>query len=133
MGDAADIDRVRQQFVDVPPAERAAAGRAACAIDANRNPQTLGVEGLLEADDASRFEIAPEQGRRSPKATPPSTAWGVHSVSIGKVDSLDEIVESARKAARDEGFAAPGNIIAITAGTPFNVPGTTDLLKLAVA
>jgi hypothetical protein len=62
MGDAADIDRVRQEFVDVPPAEQAAAGRAACAIDANRNPQTLGVEGLLEADDASRFEIALEQG-----------------------------------------------------------------------
>ena len=53
MGDAADIDRVRQEFVDVPPAEQAAAGRAACAIDANRNPQTLGVEGLFEADDAS--------------------------------------------------------------------------------
>ena len=45
-----------------PPAERAAAGRAACAIDANRNPQTLDVEGLLKADDASRFEIAPKQG-----------------------------------------------------------------------
>jgi len=69
----------------------------------------------------------PEVARRM------ALVWGVHSVSIGKVDSLDEVVESARKAARDEGFAAPGNIIAITAGTPFNVPGTTDLLKLAVA
>jgi len=46
----------------VPPAEQTAAGRAARAIDANRNPQTLGVEGLLEADEASGFEIAPEQG-----------------------------------------------------------------------
>ena len=69
----------------------------------------------------------PEVARRM------ALVWGVHSVSIGKVDSLDEVVESARKAARDEGFAALGNIIAITAGTPFNVPGTTDLLKLAVA
>ena len=70
---------------------------------------------------------SPEVARRM------ALVWGVHSVSIGKVNSLDEVVESARKAARDEGFAAPGNIIAITAGTPFNVPGTTDLLKLAVA
>jgi len=62
MGDAADIDRVRQEFVDVSPAEQTAAGRAACAIDANRNSQALGVEGLLKADDASRFEIAPEEG-----------------------------------------------------------------------
>ena len=59
--------------------------------------------------------------------------WGVHSVSIGKVDLLEEVVERARKAAREEGFAAPGNVIAITAGTPFNVSGTTNLLKLAVA
>src|SRR5271166_5481852 len=61
MRDAADIDGVRQEFVNVPPAEQAAAGRVARAIDANRNPQTLGVEGLLKADDASCFEIAPEQ------------------------------------------------------------------------
>ena len=59
--------------------------------------------------------------------------WGVHSVSIGKVGSLEEVVERACNTARDEGFAAPGNIIAITAGTPFNVSGTTNLLKLAVA
>src|SRR5271166_1461438 len=62
MDDAADIDRVRQEFVDVPPAEQAAACRPARAIDANRSPQILGVEGLLKADDASRFEIVPEQG-----------------------------------------------------------------------
>ncbi len=61
MGDAADIDRVRQEFEDMPAAEQAAPGRAACAINANRNPQALGVEGLLKAHDASRFEIALEQ------------------------------------------------------------------------
>src|SRR5271166_5464297 len=45
MGDAADVDRVRQEFVDVPPAEQAAAVSSGLRhIDANRNPQTLGAE-----------------------------------------------------------------------------------------
>ena len=68
----------------------------------------------------------PEVARRM------ALVWGVHSVLIGEVDSIEQVVERARMAARDEGFAAQGDIIAITAGTPFNVSGTTNLLKLAV-
>jgi pyruvate kinase len=34
--------------------------------------------------------------------------------------------------ALDEDFAKKGDIIAITAGTPFGVSGTTNLLKLAI-
>ena len=68
----------------------------------------------------------PEVARRM------ALVWGVHSVLIGEVNSIEQVVERARMAARDEGFAAQGDIIAITAGTPFNVSGTTNLLKLAV-
>ncbi len=69
----------------------------------------------------------PEVARRM------TLVWGVHSVSIGEVGSLEEVVERARNAARHQGFAPPGNVVAITGSTPFNVPGTTNLLKLAVA
>ena len=62
MGDAADIDRVRQDLVDMPPAEQAAARRAARAIDADRNPKALSVELLFETHHASRLEIAAEEG-----------------------------------------------------------------------
>jgi pyruvate kinase len=61
-----------------------------------------------------------------------SLIWGVHSVLIDKIDSIDEVVERARQTARDAGFAAGGEIVAITAGTPFGVSGTTNFLKLAV-
>src|ERR1700733_12341053 len=61
MSDAADIDRVRQDLVDVPPTEQSAAGRAATAIDADRKPNALSVELLFEAHHASRFEIAVKQ------------------------------------------------------------------------
>ncbi|HYZ23742.1 MAG TPA: pyruvate kinase [Rhodopila sp.] len=57
--------------------------------------------------------------------------WGVHSVLIGEIGSIDEVIERACMAARKEGFGANGEVVAITAGTPFGVSGTTSLLKLA--
>lgn len=58
--------------------------------------------------------------------------WGVHSVLAGEVSNLDEVVTRACRAAHDEGFAGTGDVVAITAGTPFGVPGTTNFFKLAV-
>ena len=58
MGDSTHIDRVRQDLVDVPPTEQSAGGRAASAIDADRNPKVCIVKLLLEAHHASRLEIA---------------------------------------------------------------------------
>jgi Pyruvate kinase, barrel domain/Pyruvate kinase, alpha/beta domain/Poly-beta-hydroxybutyrate polymerase (PhaC) N-terminus len=58
--------------------------------------------------------------------------WGVHSVLIEQVGSVDEVVRRACQTALDEDFAKKGDIIAITAGTPVGVSGTTNLLKLAI-
>jgi pyruvate kinase len=38
---------------------------------------------------------------------------------------------SAAKAARAGGFADPTDHIVITAGVPFNVPGSTNILRVA--
>jgi pyruvate kinase len=46
---------------------------------------------------------------------------------------MDEVTEWACRAARDEGFAMPGDVLAITAGTPFGVAGNTNLMKLVIA
>src|SRR5271167_2057240 len=62
VGDTPDIDRVRQESIDMPPTEQAAAGRAASAIDADRKPNALSIELLFEAHHASRLEIAAKQG-----------------------------------------------------------------------
>ncbi len=56
----------------------------------------------------------------------------MHSVLIDQINSIDQVVERARETARDAGFAAKGEVVAITAGTPFGVSGTTNFLKLAV-
>ncbi len=58
-------------------------------------------------------------------------AWGIHCVSTDDVASVEEMVERACKHARDEGMAADGERIVITAGMPFGTPGATNLLRIA--
>ncbi len=57
--------------------------------------------------------------------------WGVHSTVSPDVQSVDAMVEAACHAAKAEGYALPGQQIAITAGTPFGQHGTTNLLRVA--
>ena len=51
-------------------------------------------------------------------------------VRIREADRVSEIVEHACETVRDEGLAGPGDIIAIAAGMPFGVAGTTNLLRI---
>lgn len=57
--------------------------------------------------------------------------WGVHPVRVREVGSVDEMVGCAGEVAIEEGFARPGDIVAIAAGMPFRTPGTTNLLRIA--
>ncbi len=62
VGDPADVDWVGQDLVDMPPAQRTAAGGPARSIDADRKPKALSIQLLFETHDASRLEIAAEEG-----------------------------------------------------------------------
>jgi pyruvate kinase len=55
----------------------------------------------------------------------------VHSTVSPDVQSVDEMVEAAARAALVEGYAAPGDQITIAAGMPFGQGGTTNLLRVA--
>jgi pyruvate kinase len=60
--------------------------------------------------------------------------WGVHSVHVEHdVSDVPGMVATGCAVARDEGFAAPGDIVAIAAGMPFGTAGTTNLLHIARA
>ncbi|AOZ04467.1 pyruvate kinase [Cupriavidus malaysiensis] len=58
-------------------------------------------------------------------------AWGVHSTVSPDVQSVDEMVDAAIRAAVAEDFACAGDQITIAAGTPFGQGGTTNLLRVA--
>jgi pyruvate kinase len=58
-------------------------------------------------------------------------AWGVHAVQTREAARVTEIVDDACAAAAREGLAGPGDIVAIAAGQPFGVAGSTNLLRIA--
>ena len=58
-------------------------------------------------------------------------AWGIHGVHTSDVTDVDEMVAAACWCAVEQGFAAPGQRLVITAGMPFGTPGRTNLLRVA--
>ena len=62
-----------------------------------------------------------------------SVVWGVHAVVVPELHSMTEAVTRATRLARSEGFAASGEEVVVTAGVPFNQPGTTNALRVALA
>ena len=58
-------------------------------------------------------------------------SWGCNCVITGILDRFKMAVVSAAKAAREEGFGGPEDHIVVTAGVPFNTPGSTNILRVA--
>ena len=57
--------------------------------------------------------------------------WGAHCVMTEPQDRFKGAVISAVRAALADGFATGADQIVVTAGVPFNVPGTTNILRVA--
>ncbi len=58
-------------------------------------------------------------------------AWGIHCVIGRDVKSFSDMVSRACARALEEGFAANGQRLVITAGMPFGTPGATNVLRIA--
>ena len=56
--------------------------------------------------------------------------WGTHSVVAEDIASYDEMVDSARKHALAENFAATGDRIVVVAGIPFGRAGSTNNIRV---
>jgi len=57
--------------------------------------------------------------------------WGMYCVETPEIERFKSAVVSAVRAARDGGFATAEDQIVVTAGIPFNRPGTTNILRVA--
>ncbi len=58
--------------------------------------------------------------------------WGVHCETIkGDVERFKKAVINAVRVALKYGFATEADQILVTAGIPFNIPGTTNILRVA--
>jgi pyruvate kinase len=56
--------------------------------------------------------------------------WGVIPELVPHQNSYGDMVKIGLEAVQRRGLAEPGNRVIVTAGVPFDVPGTTNLLKV---
>ncbi len=56
--------------------------------------------------------------------------WGVDAMRVESVRDLDELVSVVDRTLPRWGWAKSGDLVCLTAGTPFQVTGKTDLIKL---
>lgn len=57
--------------------------------------------------------------------------WGTECVITGELERFKQAVVNAARAARSGGYATTDDQILVTAGVPFNTPGTTNILRVA--
>ena len=58
-------------------------------------------------------------------------SWGVIPLIIGEKHSTDELFSAAVESAESYGLVQDGDIVAITAGVPIGISGSTNMLKVA--
>ncbi|MEQ9694477.1 pyruvate kinase [Shimia sp. SDUM112013] len=58
-------------------------------------------------------------------------SWGINCVMTEELKRFKGAVVAAARAATAQGYAGPEDQIVVTAGLPFNVPGTTNILRVA--
>jgi len=58
--------------------------------------------------------------------------WGVVPVLVPHADTYEEMAARARTVLLSHGLAKPGDRVVVTAGVPFDVPGTTNMLKVEI-
>ena len=56
--------------------------------------------------------------------------WGVHPVLCEQEVTYSTMLDCAREYLIDSGIARPGDRVVVTAGYPFHVSGTTNMLRV---
>ncbi len=129
-----------QRAVEVPePAGRFDVTRAVSAA-ASRIAQDLELAAIVTATQSGATARAVAAHRpRTPivAATPQpvvarrlALVWGVTPLVVPQHGSTDEMLLQAGTAVRDAGIAAPGSLVALTAGVAVGVAGSTNLLQV---
>jgi pyruvate kinase len=59
--------------------------------------------------------------------------WGVTPVAMPEAADVEELWRNSLESGRRTGLLDQGDLVVLTAGTAVNIPGTTDMIKLAYA
>jgi pyruvate kinase len=124
---------------DHPDPERTIADAVSCALRRATAILPVAATVTYTTSGSSALRAARERPAAPILALTPEPAtarrlalvWGVHAVQGPQVDGVREMIEGACATALAEGFGGEGDIVAISAGIPFRVPGNTNLLHIA--
>lgn len=89
-----------------------------------------GTTAALVARERPRVPIIAMTSQRG-TARRLSLTWGTQCVMTGELERFKQAVVNAARAARANGYADESDQIVVTAGVPFNQPGTTNILRVA--
>ena len=136
-----ELDPLQRIMMDAVHSHRKNDARDAISAAIRTVAETLPVAATVAytSSGATTLRVAHERPRAPILSMTPvaaaarrlSLVWGVHSIQAADVDSAEEIVMRATQAADKHGFGKPGQALLIIAGTPFGVPGSTNLLRIA--
>jgi len=120
----------------VPSVEDAIAAASASAADMLRVPVIVSFtkSGFTALKIAALRPASPILGLSTDAVTCRQLAlvWGVVPELASRVPDYGTMLDVARDTLLDRGYARVGDLIVVTAGVPFEVPGTTNLLKIEV-
>jgi pyruvate kinase len=136
-----ETDELYRSYIDAFQAEAERTSADAITYAANMVARTLEVAAIVTYTTSGATALRASRERpdtpilglitRMVTARKLALAWGVHAVHCDDATDLDQMVQKARKYAKEEGFASPGESIVVTAGLPFGTPGATNLLRIA--
>jgi len=130
------VRRRRDQRGAPPTIDDAIATATASAADMLRVPVIVSFtkSGFTARKISALRPATPILGLSTEAATCRQLAlvWGVVPELALRVPDYGAMVDVARDTLLERGYARSGDLIVVTAGVPFEVPGTTNLLKVEV-
>ena len=136
-----ETDALYEPIIHAQRTEPEPTGPDAIAAAARTIADTLGLAAIVcyTATGSTGLRVCRERPRQPVVALTPNAstgrrlalAWGLHSVLTEDAKDYDDMVAKACRIAREEGFAAAGERILITAGVPLGTPGATNMIRIA--
>jgi len=113
----------------------------AVSLAARQIAETLGLSAIVAYTETGATAIRASRERphqpiialspRLETARRLALVWGLHCVVSAIIHNPDDMVNCACTIAKDEGVGSDGESIIITAGVPFGIAGTTNMLRIA--
>jgi pyruvate kinase len=134
-------DPLYEAIIHAQRIQAEATGADAISAAARTIAETLNLAAIVcyTASGATSLRAARERPHQPILALTPVVAtgrklavvWGLHCVLTDDPRDLDDMVAKACRIAYEEGFAAPGQRVIISAGVPLGTPGATNMLRVA--